>query len=184
MHVVTVNDYLARRDAAWMSPIYDALGVTVGVLQNQQAYDEKQLAYSCDVVYGTNSEFGFDYLRDNMAKDLSEKVQRGHPVRGRGRGRQHPDRRGPHAVDHLRSARTGRRPVREVRASGAVSSRSGETPEAWTRAPRRVSWPTSTTRSTRSRRPSPSQSMASPRRSAFSASTISTRPRTVTWSTT
>jgi preprotein translocase subunit SecA len=79
VHVVTVNDYLARRDAAWMSPIYDALGVTVGVLQNQQPYEEKQLAYSCDVVYGTNSEFGFDYLRDNMAKDLSEKVQRGHP---------------------------------------------------------------------------------------------------------
>jgi preprotein translocase subunit SecA len=79
VHVVTVNDYLARRDAAWMSPIYNALGVTVGVLQNQQPYEEKQLAYSCDVVYGTNSEFGFDYLRDNMAKDLSEKVQRGHP---------------------------------------------------------------------------------------------------------
>jgi preprotein translocase subunit SecA len=79
VHVVTVNDYLARRDAEWMSPIYNALEVSVGVLQNQQAYEEKQLAYSCDVVYGTNSEFGFDYLRDNMAKDLSEKVQRGHP---------------------------------------------------------------------------------------------------------
>ncbi len=79
VHVVTVNDYLARRDAEWMSPIYDALGVTVGVLQNLQAYDDKQRAYSCDVVYGTNSEFGFDYLRDNMAKDLAEKVQRRHP---------------------------------------------------------------------------------------------------------
>ncbi|MFZ2112676.1 MAG: preprotein translocase subunit SecA, partial [Solirubrobacteraceae bacterium] len=79
VHVVTVNDYLARRDAAWMSPIYNALEVSVGVLQNQQPYEEKQLAYACDVVYGTNSEFGFDYLRDNMAKDLAEKVQRGHP---------------------------------------------------------------------------------------------------------
>jgi preprotein translocase subunit SecA len=79
VHVVTVNDYLARRDAEWMSPIYDALGVTVGVLENMQPYEEKQRAYACDVVYGTNSEFGFDYLRDNMAKDLSEKVQRGHP---------------------------------------------------------------------------------------------------------
>jgi preprotein translocase subunit SecA len=78
VHLVTVNDYLARRDAEWMSPIYDALGVTVGVLQNMQAYEEKQRAYACDVVYGTNSEFGFDYLRDNMAKDLGEKVQRGH----------------------------------------------------------------------------------------------------------
>ncbi len=79
VHVVTVNDYLARRDAEWMSPIYDALGVTVGVLENMQPYDEKHRAYACDVVYGTNSEFGFDYLRDNMAKDLQEKVQRGHP---------------------------------------------------------------------------------------------------------
>ena len=79
VHVVTVNDYLARRDAEWMSPIYDALGVSVGVLENMQPYDEKIRAYGCDVVYGTNSEFGFDYLRDNMAKDLSEKVQRGHP---------------------------------------------------------------------------------------------------------
>jgi preprotein translocase subunit SecA len=78
VHLVTVNDYLARRDAEWMAPIYDALGVTVGVLQNMQPYDEKQQAYACDVVYGTNSEFGFDYLRDNMAKDLAEKVQRGH----------------------------------------------------------------------------------------------------------
>jgi preprotein translocase subunit SecA len=78
VHVVTVNDYLARRDAEWMSPIYDALGVSVGVLQNMQDFEEKQRAYACDVVYGTNSEFGFDYLRDNMAKDLGEKVQRGH----------------------------------------------------------------------------------------------------------
>jgi preprotein translocase subunit SecA len=79
VHVVTVNDYLARRDAEWMSPIYEALGVSVGVIENMQPYDEKQRAYACDVVYGTNSEFGFDYLRDNMAKDLAEKVQRGHP---------------------------------------------------------------------------------------------------------
>src|SRR5437588_364272 len=78
VHLVTVNDYLARRDAEWMGPIYDALGVSVGVLQNMQPYEEKQRAYSCDVVYGTNSEFGFDYLRDNMAEDLAEKVQRGH----------------------------------------------------------------------------------------------------------
>ncbi len=78
VHLVTVNDYLARRDAEWMSPIYEALGVTVGVLANMQPYEEKQAAYACDVVYGTNSELGFDYLRDNMAKDLGEKVQRGH----------------------------------------------------------------------------------------------------------
>ena len=128
VHVVTVNDYLARRDAEWMKPIYDALGVSVGVLQNMQPYDEKQAAYACDVIYGTNSELGFDYLRDNMAKDLSEKVQRGHCVRGRGRGRQHPDRRGAYAADHLRGARTGGRPVREVRAPGAADEH-GQDPE-------------------------------------------------------
>jgi preprotein translocase subunit SecA len=77
VHLVTVNDYLARRDAEWMSPLYESLGVSVGVLQNMQPYEEKQRAYACDVVYGTNSEFGFDYLRDNMAKSLEEKVQRG-----------------------------------------------------------------------------------------------------------
>src|SRR6202162_3484622 len=77
VHVVTVNDYLARRDALWMKPIYDLLGVSVGILQNMQPYEEKRAAYAADVTYGTNSEFGFDYLRDNMAKSLEEKVQHG-----------------------------------------------------------------------------------------------------------
>jgi preprotein translocase subunit SecA len=77
VHVVTVNDYLAKRDAMWMKPIYDMLGVTVGVLQNMQPYEEKRAAYAADVTYGTNSEFGFDYLRDNMATSLEEKVQHG-----------------------------------------------------------------------------------------------------------
>jgi preprotein translocase subunit SecA len=77
VHVVTVNDYLARRDAAWMKPIYDVLGVSVGVLQNMQPYEDKRAAYAADVTYGTNSEFGFDYLRDNMATSLEEKVQHG-----------------------------------------------------------------------------------------------------------
>jgi preprotein translocase subunit SecA len=79
VHVVTVNDYLARRDAEWMSPVYHGLGLTVGVLQNMQPLDEKHGSYGSDVTYGTNSEFGFDYLRDNMASALEEKVQRGHP---------------------------------------------------------------------------------------------------------
>jgi preprotein translocase subunit SecA len=79
VHLVTVNDYLARRDAEWMSPIYHGLGLTVGVLQNMQSYEDKHAAYAADVTYGTNSEFGFDYLRDNMATALEEKVQRGHP---------------------------------------------------------------------------------------------------------
>ncbi len=77
VHLVTVNDYLARRDAMWMKPVYDMLGVSVGVLQNMQPYEEKRAAYAADVTYGTNSEFGFDYLRDNMAKSLEEKVQHG-----------------------------------------------------------------------------------------------------------
>ncbi len=77
VHVVTVNDYLARRDAEWMSPIYDLLGVTWGVLQNMQPYEAKRAAYAADVTYGTNSEFGFDYLRDNMATSIEEKVQHG-----------------------------------------------------------------------------------------------------------
>ncbi len=80
VHVVTVNDYLARRDAEWMSPIYNFLGLEVGVLQNQMAYDVKIAAYAADITYGTNSEFGFDYLRDNMASSLEEKVQHGQRI--------------------------------------------------------------------------------------------------------
>ena len=78
VHLVTVNDYLARRDALWMKPIYDLLGVTVGILQSGQNDIDKQEAYSRDVVYGTNSEFGFDYLRDNLAVEMEQKAQRGH----------------------------------------------------------------------------------------------------------
>src|SRR5438093_714917 len=77
VHLVTVNDYLARRDAEWMSPIYSFLGLDVGVLQNMQPYEDKQRAYAAPITYGTNSEFGFDYLRDNMATSLEEKVQNG-----------------------------------------------------------------------------------------------------------
>jgi preprotein translocase subunit SecA len=78
VHVVTVNDYLARRDAEWMGPIYDALGVSVGVIQARHEPPTRKLQYSRDVVYGTNSEFGFDYLRDNMAPSLEHCVQREH----------------------------------------------------------------------------------------------------------
>ncbi|HEY1357978.1 MAG TPA: hypothetical protein VGF21_06715, partial [Thermoleophilaceae bacterium] len=78
IHLVTVNDYLARRDANWMKPIYDMLGITVGVIQSMQNDIDKQEAYSRDVCYGTNSEFGFDYLRDNLAVEAEQKAQRGH----------------------------------------------------------------------------------------------------------
>ncbi len=78
VHLVTVNDYLARRDAEWMKPIYDMLGVTVGAIQSEMGSAERRAAYACDVTYGTNSEFGFDYLRDNMAARLEDTVQPGH----------------------------------------------------------------------------------------------------------
>src|SRR5882672_6397817 len=78
IHLVTVNDYLARRDANWMKPIYDVLGVTVGIIQSGMYDIDKQEAYARDVVYGTNSEFGFDYLRDNLADTIEGKAQRGH----------------------------------------------------------------------------------------------------------
>jgi preprotein translocase subunit SecA len=78
VHVVTVNDYLARRDSEWMKPIYDALGVTVDAVQDYDDHDARQRKYALDVTYGTNSEFGFDYLRDNMADQLEHCVQRGH----------------------------------------------------------------------------------------------------------
>jgi preprotein translocase subunit SecA len=78
VHLITVNDYLAKRDADWMGPIYEALGVSVGVIQTDQDPTGRHPQYAADVVYGTNSEFGFDYLRDNMAVQLEETVQRGH----------------------------------------------------------------------------------------------------------
>ncbi len=77
VHLITANDYLARRDALWMKPIYDMLGVSIGIIQNMQPVEEKAAAYAADITFGTNSEFGFDYLRDNMAKTLAEKVQHG-----------------------------------------------------------------------------------------------------------
>jgi len=76
VHVVTVNDYLARRDSEWMGRLYKFLGLTVGVIQNPHGDRERQIAYRCDVTYGTNNEFGFDYLRDNMKFDLESMVQR------------------------------------------------------------------------------------------------------------
>ncbi len=76
VHVVTVNEYLAQRDADWMGPIYRFLGLTVGVIKNGQDPAEKRAAYACEVTYGTNNEFGFDYLRDNLAFRLEDRVQR------------------------------------------------------------------------------------------------------------
>lgn len=78
VHVVTVNDYLANRDREWMGPIYEFLGLTIGVIQHDMDSQERQQAYGCDITYGTNNEFGFDYLRDNMVNFKSDMAQRGH----------------------------------------------------------------------------------------------------------
>ncbi len=78
VHVVTVNDYLARRDSEWMGRLYRFLGMSVGVIQHDLNDQERQVAYAADITYGTNNEFGFDYLRDNMKFDLAQYVQRGH----------------------------------------------------------------------------------------------------------
>ncbi len=78
VHLVTVNDYLARRDTDWMRPVYEYLGMTVGCIQHGLSTKERRYAYSCDISYGTNNELGFDYLRDNMVIRKEDKVQRGH----------------------------------------------------------------------------------------------------------
>ena len=76
VHIVTVNDYLAQRDAEWMGELHRFLGLTVGVNLSQMSHADKQAAFACDITYGTNNEFGFDYLRDNMVYSASERVQR------------------------------------------------------------------------------------------------------------
>ena len=74
MHIVTVNDYLAKRDAEWMGKVYKYLGLTVGVVVPQMSNEDKQAAYNCDIIYATNNELGFDYLRDNMIVQISQKM--------------------------------------------------------------------------------------------------------------
>ncbi len=124
-HLATVNDYLARRDADWMGPIYQLLGMTVGVVETQMSQPQRRKSYACDVTYGTAKEFGFDFLRDRLLLRRIAEGQTdllggmlGQGPRGRRRktrpgrallrpgrrGRQHPDRRGPHAADHQRPA--------------------------------------------------------------------------------
>ena len=78
VYIITVNDYLAKRDRQWMGPVYEFLGLSVGVIQHDMKPEERKIAYACDIVYGTNNEFGFDYLRDNMVADREEMVQ-GYP---------------------------------------------------------------------------------------------------------
>src|SRR3954466_14671431 len=79
VHLVTVNDYLAKRDAEWNRPVFERLGMSVARIESMMPFDARRAAYESDITYGTNSEFGFDYLRDNMATSLDQTVQRGHP---------------------------------------------------------------------------------------------------------
>ena len=111
VHVVTVNDYLAQRDADWMGRIYRFLGLTVGVNLSQMEHDAKQAAYAADITYGTNNEFGFDYLRDNMVFAAARARAARAQLRDRRRGRLDPDRRGAHAAHHLRPGRRQHRAV-------------------------------------------------------------------------
>ena len=105
VHVVTVNDYLAKRDSEWMGRLYRFLGLTVGVIVHDLDDEQRRAAYAADVTYGTNNEFGFDYLRDNMKFDL-ERLRAARPqFRHRRRSRLHPDRRSPNAADHFRRQR-------------------------------------------------------------------------------
>ena len=103
VHVVTVNDYLARRDSEWMSPVFEALGMSVGVIQTNMPDADRQAAYAADVTYGTNNEFGFDYLRDNMKFEFADIRAARASLRDRRRGRLDPGRRSAHPADHLRA---------------------------------------------------------------------------------
>ena len=103
VHVVTVNDYLARRDAEWMSPLYNGLGLTVGAIQSDMDAEERQDIYGRDITYGTNNEFGFDYLRDNMKPAREMQAAGPAQLRDHRRGRLDPDRRGPDPAHHLRA---------------------------------------------------------------------------------
>ncbi len=121
VHVVTVNDYLARRDAEWMGRLYGFLGLTVGVNVPGMQREEKQAAFAADVTYGTNNEFGFDYLRDNMVYEVADRVAQRPELRHRRRGRLDPDRRSAHAADHQRPGRGPHRAVRAHQRRGAAA---------------------------------------------------------------
>ncbi len=184
VHLVTVNDYLAKRDAEWNLPVYERLGVTVGYIQNMMPFADRQAAYACDITYGTNSEFGFDYLRDNMAVSLDgDGAARAH-LRDRGRGRLDPRRRGAHAADHLRRARDRGEDVLRLRPGRQASSRASRRTRRSRRARTRPSSRAPTSRTTRSSRPSRRRRWRSRRSSGRSGSTTSTTRATCSSSTT
>ncbi len=121
VHVVTVNDYLARRDAEWMGPIYEFLGLSVGIIQHGLDSAQRRAAYNCDVTYVTNNEVGFDYLRDNMAWQVEDLVQRELYFALVDEVDSILDRRGAHAADHQRPVARIGRAVRQVRADHSAA---------------------------------------------------------------
>jgi hypothetical protein len=149
VHVVTVNDYLANRDAQWMGRLYNFLGLSVGVNLPQMPREEKQAAYGSDITYGTNNEYGFDYLRDNMVYEVGRPRAARPELRHRRRGRLDPDRRGAHAADHQRPGRGPHRPVHRDQQGRAAADASRKARP--TRAPARASPSRATSRSTRRR---------------------------------
>ena len=118
VHVVTVNDYLAKFHSEWMGRVHHFLGMDVGAILSQMDPEERRKAYEADITYGTNNEFGFDYLRDNMALVAGGLRPAGASLRDRRRGRLDPDRRGADAVDHLRTGRGPPSLVSRVRQTG------------------------------------------------------------------
>ncbi len=114
MHIVTVNDYLARRDSEWMGKVYRFLGLSVGLIVHDMSSAERQQAYAADITYGTNNEMGFDYLRDNMAIYKSQMVQRG--TRSPSSTRWTPS-------SSTRRARRSSSPVRAMRAPTSTARR-------------------------------------------------------------
>ena len=184
VHIVTVNDYLAKRDSESMASIYNYLGMSIGLLQNGMPLDQKRPAYAADVTYGTNSEFGFDYLRDNMVVQPERRVQRGHAFAI-------VDEVDSILIDKARtpliisgggtkSADTYKKFARAVRGHSSAARTSSAT--CSTRA--RTSSPPATSSWTRRSTPSPPPSRASRRSSSASASTTSTPTSPVSWSTT
>ena len=156
VHVVTVNDYLAERDAAWMGPIYRFLGVSVGAILSQMDNAARRAAYRQDITYGTNNEFGFDYLRDNMCWDSPRQGAARPQLLHRRRDRLHPHRRGAHPAHHLRDGRgrhlqdlrgqqAGRLPGR-VREGPRDRTTTRSSPRGTTRSRRRTSGSPSPTR--------------------------------------
>ena len=122
VHVVTVNDYLAKRDAKWMRPVYEFLGMSVGVIYPGQPMGEKHAQYQSDITYGTNNEYGFDYLRTNMSFRAEDRLQRAPNFAIVDEVDSILDRRGAYAVDHLRSIRRVAGSLSEDQSAGSRSS--------------------------------------------------------------